>query len=200
MKSPLTSRVLKHGNQLQQEADRLCHFPQGHTQLSSLQGSDAQVTRLGTGPDGLPGLRSGIPRPAQESSQPYQCPQGAGEAICHAITPRLCSISLPVCILMSHKVTTAHLYFTNIILGHQTQLAHWLLSKVERVSLLSLSLYPVRLIHHMYWKVPFKPSSSSSFLSQPREAGERVDCFVSFRGESHCHKKKIGKKSRNDSC
>lgn len=85
------------------------------------------------------------------------------------------------------------LHFINIVLGHQIHLAHWLLSKVERVSFLSLFLYPVRFIHHVYWKVPFKSWLKLFFLSSqsPDKLGkERVDSFASFRGESHCHLKK----------
>lgn len=70
------------------------------------------------------------------------------------------------------------LHFINIILGHQIHLAHWLLSKVERVSFLSLFLYPVRFIHHVYWKVPFKSWLKLFFLSSqsPDKLGkERVD-------------------------
>ena len=89
------------------------------------------------------------------------------------------------------------LHFNNIILGHQTQLAHWLLSKVERVSFLSLFLYPVRFIHPVYWKVPFKSRIKLFFLfsQSPDKLGkESADPFASFRGESHCHlKKKLAK-------
>lgn len=85
------------------------------------------------------------------------------------------------------------LHFNNIILGHQTQLAHWLLSKVERASFLSLFLYPVSFFQHVYWKVPFKSWLKLFFLfsQSPDKLGkERVDPFASFRGKSHCHLKK----------
>lgn len=205
MKISLTSRVIKHRNQLQQEAYRLCHFSQGHTQLSGLQ---AQMLRSPDAPgwgldqmafqvSGLAFLdlsrnllgHTSVPRMDGKPSAMLQPPGSAAFLLQFAFS---CFVQRPLHIF---------LHLTNIIFGHQTQLAHWLLSKVERVSLLSLFLYPVRFIHHVYWKVPFKPQLKLFFVRAQIswEKRELTVLQVSEVKVTVIKKKKIGKKSRNDS-